>query len=119
MRKSITRPFGLPKRERLRRRKDLQRVYKSSFRVGCQGSRIILSENDLPWNRVAFTTSREIKGAVKRNREKRIFRELFRMRKRSLKKGYDIIFVLYPGEYTFHEREMQFESLFQKAGLLR
>ena len=108
---------GFHRKERLGRKIDLSRVFRSSFKLDCEGMKIFYRKNDLLWNRIAVTTRKGFKGAVKRNRQKRIVREIYRDMKHSLKTGFDVIFLLYPGEYSFPEREKQIMVLLNKAKL--
>ena len=109
---------GLHRRERIRRKADLIRVFRSSYRLEYEGLKLFYRNNCLSWNRIAVTTRRGFKGAVKRNRQKRITREIYRNMKHSLKTGFDMIFCLYPGKYSFLERKRQLEFLLNKAKLL-
>ncbi len=52
--------------------------------------------NRLPYSRFAVTASKKIGNAVKRNRAKRIMRELYRGNELKMPIGYDIIFVARP-----------------------
>ena len=122
MKRSLTSPRdfslrGLSREERLGRKIDLIRVFRSSYRVDCEGMKIFYRKNDLSWNRIAATTRKGFKGAVKRNRQKRIAREIYRNMKHSLKTGFDMIFFLYPGEYAYPTREKQIMFLLNKAKL--
>ena len=114
MKRNDTEIRGIRRGERLRIKADLLRLYRSSSRVGCEGLKILYQKNDLNCNRVAFTTSKGFKGAVKRNREKRIGREIYRMRRGGINSGYDLLFIFYPGKYSFSDRQEQLEKLFKK-----
>ena len=119
MKRNDTDNRGIRRQERLRRKADFLRLYRSSLRVGCEGLGIIYKKNDLVCNRVAFTTSKGFRGAVKRNREKRIGREIYRTRRGRIKSGYDLLFILYPGKYSFSDRQEQFENLFKKMRIMK
>ena len=114
MKRNDTDSKGIRREERLKRKTDLIRLYRSSLRVGCVGLKILYQENDLEFNRVAFTTSKGFKGAVKRNREKRVGREIYRIRRAGISSGYDLLFIFFPGEYSFSDRQEQLEKLFSK-----
>jgi ribonuclease P protein component len=103
---------------RLRRRADLLRLYQSPLRVGCEGLKILYQKNDLECSRVGFTTSRSYRGAVKRNREKRRGREIYRSMRSLIKTGFDLLFIFYPGEYSFRQRKKQFEKLLDEIRIL-
>jgi len=111
MRKSLTR------KERLRRRSDLNRVFVSVKKARCRGLKLLYIENNIQWNRIAFSTGKGFKRAVDRNRVKRVCREIYRTVKQQIKRGYDLIFIVYPGKYSFSERSSQVISLLEQAGL--
>jgi len=77
-------------------------------------------KNDLPCNRICFTFAKGFKGAVARNRSKRLGREAYRLMKNRLFGGNDLILLIYQEteEKVFLSgRLSQLESLFKKAGL--
>ena len=53
--------------------------------------------NDLPFNRVGISVSKQIGGAVERNRAKRIIRAAYRLRETEFPAGMDIVFAVRPG----------------------
>jgi len=72
-------------------------------------------------NRLGVTSSRKIRGAVKRNRVKRLLRENYRLLEPELRGGYDLILMMKDldplPDYSQIEKEMR--SLFKRAGLIR
>ena len=74
--------------------------------------------NQLGINRIAFALPRGYGNAVKRNKSKRLSRETYRYYKANMKKGYDMIFLVYPDAESFKKRCEQFHFLCQKAELL-
>jgi len=117
MRRNPTESCRLEKHERLRKRSDLLNVFGAKNRVGCRGIKLLFRRNELEWNRAAFVAGRGYKSAVKRNREKRRGREIYRRLKSRLAGGYDMIFFLYPGDFSYWERKEQIEWLLTKSGL--
>lgn len=111
MRKSLT------KDERLRSQSDISRVFKSSSGVSCSGAKLVYRKNDLGWNRIAVTLVRKYGNSVQRNKSKRILREIYRSYKNDLKPGFDIVIVLYPGDYNYSIRMSQVKYLLGKAGI--
>jgi len=112
MRKNLT------KEERLGGRKEIYEVFKNPERMSnCRGARLIASPKKMRVNRFAAIPVPKIGNAVKRNYEKRIFREIYRNLKYKIKNGYDIIIVAYGGAYKYFEREEQFLYLIKKAGI--
>ena len=75
------------------------------------------AECALAFSRVLFSPSRTYVNAVSRNKIKRQAREIFRNVKFKVKPGYDMIFLFYPGEYTFQERHDQLIGLLHKSKL--
>jgi len=72
-------------------------------------------------NRLGVTSSRKIRGAVKRNRVKRLLRENYRLIEPELRGGSDLILMMKPldplPDYFQVKREMR--SLFKRAGLFK
>lgn len=108
---------SLTKEERLKRKSDLDSVFTVGRRKSCSGARLVYRPNGLEHNRFAVCTVRKYGKAVDRNRVKRIFRELYRTRKDRIKRGFDIVFVVYPGKDSYHAREEQFSSLLKEEDL--
>lgn len=113
MRKSLTR------QERLRGTSNLEGIFKNSSRVGCSGAKLLFRENGLDYCRVVLSPVRKYGHAVARNRARRLGKEAYRQVKTVLKPGFDLAFILYPGDYSYGERINQFSSLLKRAGLLR
>ena len=111
MRRSLTRS------ERLKGRYSLGRVFAGSKKCDTRGLRVYYIENNLDRNRIAVCPVRGFKSAVARNREKRVCREAYRLIKNKLKTGYDLAFVLYPGNYNLSDRLGQLEAIFERIGL--
>ncbi len=109
---------SLTREERLKTREEISRVFTSSVKVTCSGAKLVVLKNNFNRNRIAVTLIRKYGNAVTRNRSKRILREIYRNLKFSIKPGYDMVVVLYPGTYTYNQRLEQFIYLLKKAGLL-
>lgn len=76
---------------------------------------ILGRKNDLPYSRIAVTVKKNKANAVKRNRAKRIIREIFRIEKQSIKSGYDyFIFVNRPYGYSFQIYKEDLMELFHR-----
>jgi len=77
-------------------------------------------KSDLPYNRICFTFAKGFKGAVARNRSRRLGREAYRLMKSRLSGGSDLILLIYQevkDKVFLSDRLAQLESLFKKAGL--
>ena len=77
-------PLSLPKTHLLRKKSDYDNVYRHGKRVHGENFSLILLPNDLEHNRLGISIHGQLKGAVKRNRIKRIIREFFRLNRRFL-----------------------------------
>jgi ribonuclease P protein component len=106
--------------EHLKRRTELTRVFKKGRVTNCPGIKLFFLANGLPHNRIVITFVRKYGNAVQRNRARRLGREAYRLMKGTLKTGYDLVFLVYPGlpaVNTLAERTQQLKTLFRKAGL--
>ena len=117
---------SLSKTERLKKSEDFRRVFGSPLKQSCQGAKLAALRNSLESNsldkvtptRLGVTLSKKFGNAVERNRAKRQVREIFRLHKHRLQPGLDLVFLVYPGKFDYHDRERQFLQLATKAGLL-
>ena len=66
----------------------------------------------------AVTLVRKYGNSVERNYSKRVLREIYRNEKNSIRTSFDIVIVLYPGDYSFRERYDQFQVLIKRANLV-
>jgi ribonuclease P protein component len=94
MRQSLH-PQSLSKQERLTGAGNFIRVYQKGKRIKLPGLTIIITRNYLSYCRIGISAGRKIGGATKRNRAKRLIRELFRTNKRFFPSGHDLVFVPY------------------------
>lgn len=113
MRKSLT------KSEILRKTNDIRRVFNSGESFKFSGLRIKFLKNDFAFTRVLITFVRKYGKSVTRNREKRVIKEIFRLHKQTVKQGYDIIFIILPGQFTYQARTKQIMYLLSQSNLLR
>ena len=90
------RQFGLPKQCLLRKSSDFDTVYRHGTRLQGNGFSILFLPTSRENSRIGISVSRKIKGAVVRNRIKRIFRESFRLHKNDYPQGADIVIVVRP-----------------------
>ena len=72
-------PLSLPKTFLLRKKSEYDNVYLRGKRVHGENFSLILLPNNLEHNRLGISIHGQLKGAVKRNRIKRIIREFFRL----------------------------------------
>lgn len=111
------------KKEHILKSADFARVYKKG-RSARKNSAILYSfTNGLDYNRVGFSiSSRNVKKASSRNRMRRLFRESYRLRKKDLKTGFDMVLVLkkeMPKTVSYKTVEDIFLALTANAGILK
>jgi ribonuclease P protein component len=110
------------RRERLKKRADITRVFKKGRVISCTGIKLFFLPNQLSYNRIVITFARKYGNAVKRNRARRLCREAYRLMKEGLKTGYDLVLLSFPraaeaGRESFNESAGQLKTLFRKAGI--
>jgi ribonuclease P protein component len=110
---------SLTREERLRGAFLIKQVLASDQKVGCFGAKLLFRKNGLEYCRVVFVPVRKTRTAVERNRIRRLGKEAFRQVKQRVKPGYDLAFILYPGDFTYGDRFKQISSLLEKAGLFK
>ena len=76
---------------------EFEQVYKQGKRLHGAGFSLIYLLSDLGSNRLGISINGKIKGAVKRNRIKRIVRESFRLSRGLYPHDADIVFTVRPG----------------------
>lgn len=107
------------RKEHIKRPVDIQNLFKNGKKVKTYGSKLFYLENNEDINRIAFPLPHGYGNAVERNKSKRYSRETYRFFKTHLNTGYDILFLVYPGNDSFLSRCEQFKTLCKKAGLLK
>ena len=71
-------------------------MYRQGARWHGKGFSLIFCPNELGFNRIGISIHRKLKGAVKRNRIKRIIRESFRLERSGYPDCADIVFAVRP-----------------------
>lgn len=82
---------GLRPHERIRRHGDFQRVYAKGLRLRGRYATLILLPTGGASGRLGVSATKKLGGAVKRNRAKRLIREIFRRCK--VAQGFDLVVV--------------------------
>jgi ribonuclease P protein component len=82
---------GLGSNERIRRRADFQQVYGEGVRIHGRYSTIFVLPNNQGIGRLGIAATKKLGDAVRRNRAKRLIREVFRRNK--IAPGLDIVVV--------------------------
>lgn len=112
MKKSLT------KEERIKKSSDFRRIFSKGKVKSCQGARLFWIENEYGHNRFAVTLVKKFGNAATRNKNKRWIREIYRELKGTIQhSGFDFLFFLYPGNYSFQERKAQVHLLMKKSGV--
>jgi len=111
----------LPKINRLRKKKEIDKVFKNgkSVKVGYLILKAAKNETDVV--RMCFIVSHKVlRTAVGRNKIKRRLREASKSMMLWLVKGYDVVIVALPGfrSGSFKETKENLKRLFVRAGLL-
>ena len=104
--------------EHIKRPADIQKLFKTGKKVSIAGAKLFYLPNGQNINRIGFVLPRGYGNAIERNRSKRLSRETYRSFKTHLNTGFDMLFLVYPGNDSFHSRCEQFKTLCKKAGLL-
>jgi len=114
----VERGFSFPRKERLKRRDDIREVFRKRKVISCPGVKLFTLRNGLPHNRIAFAFPRKYGTAVERNRSRRLSREAYRLLRNELRKGFDLVLLVYPGRDDFSTRKDQLKGLFSRANLI-
>ena len=85
------------KKEHLLKGKQYDAVFKNGRSVRDDQLRIQNAPNGLDYSRIGLVVGRKVGNAVRRNRVKRLFREVFRLNREGLPKGFDFVFLPVPG----------------------
>ena len=87
-------PLGFPRRLRVVRKGDFQRAYSQGRRARGEVLLVVGAPNGLPHPRLGLSVGKRIwRGAVQRNRVRRVFREAFRLSVPDLPPGLDLVLV--------------------------
>jgi ribonuclease P protein component len=109
--------FSFPRKEKLKKRDEIKEVFRRRKLYPCAGAKLFILSNGLKHNRIAFALTRKYGNAVERNRSRRYSREVYRLLRSELRKGFDLVLLIYPGQDAFSSRMEQLKFLFSKAGL--
>ena len=112
----------LSKIDRLKKKKDIERVFKKGKGFKEEFLTLKITKNNLDQTRFGFVVSRKVsKKATLRNKIKRQLSELVRGKNKKLEKGIDGLLVAGPGigRKSFWEIEEVLNKLFKKAKCLK
>ena len=98
---------GLSKKERLRKDKEFQAVFREGKKLWINSILLIIYKpNSLNYRRLGIVVSKKIKKATQRNKVKRWIRELFRRNKDWFPKNCDIIIIPHPNLLNLEYKEL-------------
>ncbi len=99
--------MALPLRYRLKRKKDIETVFRSGRRRGGVGFRLFFYPNTEGHARFAFVISKKTaRKAVDRNRIRRRITGWIQTENTLLEAPFDIICIVSPHAFTFHRKEL-------------
>ncbi len=88
--------FKLPGKHLLKKKREFDKVYRQGKRLHGKGFTLIFINNGLSYNRLGISIHRKLRGAVKRNRIKRILKETFRKNRSLFPETADIVIAVRP-----------------------
>ncbi|MCP3889355.1 MAG: ribonuclease P protein component [Desulfobulbaceae bacterium] len=86
----------LSKAQLVRKGWEYKKVYSRGKRLHGEGFTLVCLSNETDDSRLGISVHRKIRGAVRRNRIKRIIRESFRLERKQFPEGMDIVFAVRP-----------------------
>jgi ribonuclease P protein component len=99
---------SFPKGRRLLRKADFSRVFDTGYRVQSRCFTVLLAPAATPTARLGIVASRKLGDAVRRNRAKRLIREIFRQ---TALPGVDVVVIprreLFDAAYSSLERDFR------------
>lgn len=113
--------YSLRKSEHLRKNSDFKKVYSKGKSCADHFLVLFVLPNDLGRNRIGLSVSKKIGKAIKRNRVKRLFREVYRLNKDKLIQGFDLIFLARKDaiKLDFPKMERSILRLYKRAKILK
>lgn len=113
--------YSLKKSEHLRKNSDFKKVYSKGRSCADHFIVLFILPNDLGKNRIGLSVSAKVGKATKRNRVKRLFREVYRLNKDKLIQGIDLIFLARKDatKLDFHKMERSILRLYKRARILK
>ena len=88
--------FGLPKEDLLRNSGEFAQVYRKGRRLPGAGFSLVCLANGLNGSRLGISVHRLLRGSVRRNRIKRMFREVFLLHREIFPSCCDIVVTVRP-----------------------
>lgn len=113
--------YKFTKKERLRLANDFKKVYEQGKAYQSKKLVLFVLDTSYAMRRIGFVAGKKVGKAVKRNKVKRLLREVYRLNKHRLISGIDLVVVAKreAAELGFKEIEEEILRLSKKAGLIR
>lgn len=105
---------SLTKKEIIRFRKDIKLLFSEAKKISIEGMTLRYRENLLNYNRILICPVRKFGHSVNRNKIRRQLKEIYRKCKNDIKLGFDFVFIVYPGQYEYAEREQQLRNILER-----
>ena len=115
MRRSLTKNFII------RKKHEIDRIFRQGQSFSCKGMRLVVIENELGYDRFIVIPAKKYGNSVQRNRIRRQAKEIFRLCDNRImsednKTGRDIALVVYPGKVSSYSLlESDFHSLLDRV----
>jgi len=104
-------PHRFTRTQRVRRRGEFQRVFDSGWKVSSRFFTLVLAPGATPTPRLGIVASRKLGDAVRRNRAKRLIREIFRHLETEPGPSVDVVVIprreLFDAPYADLERDFR------------
>jgi ribonuclease P protein component len=111
-------PHGFGKAQRVRQKAEFQHVFDTGFRISSRFFTLIVGSGPGPSARLGIVASKKLGDAVRRNRAKRLIREVFRLNQ-PLGGGERVDLVVIPRrellDATFAEIDRDFRSAWRRV----
>lgn len=111
--------MSISKRLRISKNREFREIYKHGKNIANKDFVLYQKKNEFNRTRIGIAVSKIVGNAVKRNRIKRLIREIYRKELPHIKSGYDIILIARKPikEKSFHSIEKTFIDVLKRAGL--
>lgn len=105
---------------RLKRSDDFKNVFENGRYLSNEYFVVYYFKNGLNYNRVGFSSSKRIGKKVRRNRAKRLLKEVYRINEENIKKGYDIVLIARDGifDVDFYKLQETFILTLKRGNLI-
>ena len=106
---------GFPSRERIKNRKDFARVWETGKKGETVSAVFFFLKNNLPFSRLGLKLSKKVGNAVRRNRIKRILREIYRRNKKDMTEKADLVLIPKQGiQDDYWKLDAEFQTIIKR-----